>query len=252
MTYYGYIRVSTETQVKKGYGLPEQIARLREWEAQNKPLSAIFHDEGISGTLPSRTGLNELLNTLDADDKVVVLNTSRLWRNDTVKVLVHHELIKRNADIISIEQPTYTVYVHDPNDFLINSILGILDEYDRLLINRKLSNGRTARARIGKKPCGAAPFGYEWQNREIIINEKSSRTVNFIFETYKSVKSYEKTVLRLNERSISAPRGGQWTRQQVKNIINNDFYIGIITHAGSKTIGTHPHIISESLWQATH
>ena len=252
MAYYGYIRVSTETQVKKGYGLPEQLTRLHKWEAQNEPLSAIFRDEGISGTLPSRAGLNELLNTLSAGDKVVVLNTSRLWRNDTVKVLVHHELIKRDADIISIEQPTYTVYARDPNDFLINSILRIFDEYDRLLINRKLSNGRIARARSGKKPCGAAPFGYEWQNREIIINEKSSHTVNFIFETYKSVKSYEKTVLRLNESSIPAPRGGKWTRQQVKNIINNDFYDCIMTHAGKKVPGTQPRIISKELWDATH
>lgn len=36
-------------------------------------------------------------------DYVVTLNTSRLWRSDIVKVLVHRELKKYGVDIRSIE-----------------------------------------------------------------------------------------------------------------------------------------------------
>ncbi|WP_228745461.1 recombinase family protein, partial [Paenibacillus sp. S150] len=56
-------------------------------------------------------------------DYVVVLNTSRLWRSDIVKVLVHRELKKRNIDIRSIEQPTYSIFKKDPSDFLINGLM---------------------------------------------------------------------------------------------------------------------------------
>ncbi len=45
-----------------------------------------------------------------ANDAVVVLNTSRLWRSDIVKVLVHREFKRYGVDVKSIEQQTYELY----------------------------------------------------------------------------------------------------------------------------------------------
>ena len=50
-------------------------------------------------------------------DYVVVLNTNRLWRSDIVKVLIHREFNKYQVDVKSIEQPNYSIYKKDPNDF---------------------------------------------------------------------------------------------------------------------------------------
>ncbi|TDX89751.1 UNVERIFIED_CONTAM: hypothetical protein BJ099_1369 [Lysinibacillus xylanilyticus] len=49
--------------------------------------------------------------------QVIVLNTSRLWRSDMAKVLIQRELKKYNADVKAIEQPNYSIYTHEPNDF---------------------------------------------------------------------------------------------------------------------------------------
>lgn len=62
-------------------------------------------------------------------DYVVTLNTSRLWRSDIVKVLVHRELKKYGVDIRSIEQPQYSIHKKDPSDFLINGLMELLDQY---------------------------------------------------------------------------------------------------------------------------
>ena len=47
---YGYIRVSTEGQVKQGYSLAEQQAEIQKYcKEQGYSLVGIFKDEGISG-----------------------------------------------------------------------------------------------------------------------------------------------------------------------------------------------------------
>ncbi len=246
---YGYCRVSTETQAAHGFGLETQKERLR---AYGVGADNIYQDAGISGTTADREGLNALLAVLDKGDKVVVLNTSRLWRSDTVKVLIHHELRKIGADVVSLEQPSYTVYSIDPNDFLINGILEILDQYDRMLISRKLAAGRRTKAKKGQKACGRAPDGYKWQGKSIVPDETRADVIEQVFALQGKLKSYQKTADKLNAERIHAATGGAWSKQQVGNIVNNDFYIGVVTHAGAKYQGTHTPIISQALWQSVH
>src|SRR5690606_32081780 len=109
-----------------------------------------------------REGFQDMLTRISASkvDFVVVLNTNRLWRSDIVKVLVHRELKKYSVDVKSIEQPNYSIYRKDPNDFLVNGLMELLDEYQRMEIAMKLGRGRIMKARQGKYAGGRAAFGY--------------------------------------------------------------------------------------------
>lgn len=98
MNIVGYIRVSTQGQARDGYSLKYQEEEIRAYcEEQGFNLIYIFRDEGISGAKLNeealeidRLGLQEMLAHLSSVqiDYVVVLNTSRLWRSDIVKVLI--------------------------------------------------------------------------------------------------------------------------------------------------------------------
>ena len=120
---FGYIRVSTLTQAEKGYGLKIQQQAIEKYcKDNNLELINIYSDEGVSGAKTSidedkvdRIGLTDLLSNIKGHN-VVVLNTSRLWRSDTVKVLIQRELKRLKSDIISIEQPTYSIYTKNAND----------------------------------------------------------------------------------------------------------------------------------------
>lgn len=72
-----------------------------------------------------RLGFQEMLEYLSHHevDYVVTLNTSRLWRSDIVKVLVHREMKKYGVEIRSIEQPQYGIHKKDPSDFLIKGLI---------------------------------------------------------------------------------------------------------------------------------
>jgi len=246
MKVYGYIRVSTLTQAEKGLGLKTQEQEIIKYCKNNKlELIKIYKDEGISGTKADREGLSNLISLLNNSNKIIVLNTSRLWRSDIVKVLIHKELKKINADIISIEQPTYSIYNKDPNDFLINGMMELLDQYERMSISLKLSKGRKTKVRGGSKACGAAALGYRWNNKaEIITDEKTAPVIKLIFNKYLEIKSVQAVKNYLNENNYKTNSGKKFNNQSLINILKNDFYKGIITHGNLSEIGKHEILIN--------
>lgn len=249
MKYYAYYRVSTETQAEKN-GTEMQIAVVEKYCADNGiTLSGTFSDEGVSGTKEMREGLYDLLATLERGDRVVVQNTSRLWRDQFVAAFVKKELMRVGADVISVEQPTYTVSFKDPNDFLFNSIFEILDQYDRMQIAMKLAKGRRARAKSGNKPCGTAPYGYKWHGNDIVIDYNNHITVLKVFELCFSYNGNLSAVKRyLDANGYRTARGNEFSVQALKNILTNDFYIGVVTHAGVKTQGVHETFVDTDLF----
>lgn len=252
---YGYIRVSTGTQID-GYGLKMQEEAIRRYCKDNKlELVEIFKDEGISGATDDmeddvsiRPGLTDMLGALNGINRIVVLNTARVWRNDTSKVLIRRELKKANADIISIEQPNYSIYNQDPNDFLINGMQELLDQYERMTINLKLSKGRRTKARQGSKACGTAPIGYKWDNANIIVDEAARPIVEEIYSKYMELGSFGKVQKYLIKEGHKTSTGKDFTRQAIQNILTNPFYKGVLIHGEVETQGTHEPIINKIVW----
>lgn len=254
--FYGYCRVSTETQAEKGYGLEAQEKEIRKYAtAHGLELEAVFTDAGISGNLKDtdedeaiskRAALMEMLSTLNAGDTVIVLNTSRLWRSDMTKAIIRRELMKHGAKILSVEQPKYDLYTKDPNDYLINAIMEALDVYERMSIALKLARGRTIKAKGGDKPAGVAPFGYQYSadKKHIDIDPVEAQAVKMIFTEGQKGQSLHQVADYLNAREIKTRRGKEWSAGNVQVIMRNRFYIGELTHQGKPIKGNHEPIIS--------
>lgn len=257
MKYYGYCRVSTETQSEKGYGLDAQRNEITKYAtAHGITIEQVYVDAGISGNIKDtddddainkRAGLIELLSVLEADDVVIILNTSRLWRSDMTKALVRRELMKRGVHIVSIEQPKYDLYSKDPNDYLINAIIEALDVYERMSISLKLARGRTTKASQGNKPAGVTAYGYRYtaDKKAVEIDQGEAETIRYMFTEAQKGASLGDIADALNNQGKQTRQGKQWQRGSVAAILHNGFYTGELQHQGQTIKGNHEAIISK-------
>jgi site-specific DNA recombinase len=255
----GYIRVSTQGQARDGYSLKYQEEEIKAYcEKNGWNLIHIFRDEGISGAKINeeafevdRVGLQEMLAHLSSLQikYVVVLNTSRLWRSDMVRVLIHRELQKYRVDIKSMEQPSYSIYKKDPSDVLVNGLMELLDQYQRLEIALKLSKGRNKKAKEGGYAGGRVTFGYTKPKgeKELKIHHEQAKAVKRVFELKRKHPHWSLAQMArvLNDEGYKTAQGKPFTKVQVKRILDRkSFYQGMYTYGPIQAPGKHEAILS--------
>ena len=94
---YGYVRVSTQEQVRSGVSLRQQQDAISSFvqEKYNREVDKFFIDDGVSGTRPilERPGSKELTDAIDEYDVVICTRLDRLSRtaNDLLNTIPHLE-----------------------------------------------------------------------------------------------------------------------------------------------------------------
>jgi DNA invertase Pin-like site-specific DNA recombinase len=254
----GYVRVSTYGQVKDGFSLSYQIEEIERYCTHNNlELLSIYKDEGISGAkvdedelIIERESLQEMLSDLKRRDVsfIVVLNTSRLWRADMVKVLVHRELKRHKVDIKAIEQPSYSINTHDPNDFLVNGMMELLDQYQRLEIAMKLGRGRKKKAQQGGYAGGRATYGYSAKKgqKTLQVDLLQAAAIKRLFELKRLFPNWSLSqyAYQLNSEGHRTAQNKEFTKVQVKRIFDREeFYQGVYSYGQVTAQGIHEAII---------
>lgn len=250
MAIYTYVRCSTLSQMEEN-GFQMQYDVINKYCKDNEiAIDGSFEDAGISGTVYERYGLFDLLTTMTKGDKVIVQNTSRLWRDETVKFSIVKEIRDIGADIISIEQRNYSVYSKDPEDIFFNAIMEAVDAYEKNTIVRKLYKGRVAKVKSGNKSSGKAPIGYKWENRKyIVIDTDKADIVRMIYESYINLHSIGKVTELLNSLGYKTNTESEFTNRSVNRILRNDFYIGNVRLNDTTFNGEHEPIISKEQFE---
>jgi len=103
----GYIRVSTELQKIKENSINNQIQSNNEYcNRSDFDLVEIYEDNGISGLISNRNGLNELISKIKSEkiDCVIVYSLSRLGRKLKDVIQFIELLDKKNIKFISLKE----------------------------------------------------------------------------------------------------------------------------------------------------
>lgn len=163
----GYARVSTEDQ-----NLDLQVQAL-----QQLGCSTICTDQGFSGALTSRPGLDEVFALLKRGDKLVVWRLDRLGRSLAELVRMMETLEKRGVRFHSI---TEGIDTSSSGGRLMFHMMGALAEFERALISERTRAGIEA-ARVAGKPIGRphrlSPDQVEWARQCLSEDKLNARDV---------------------------------------------------------------------------
>lgn len=194
----------------------------------------IITDEAKSGKrFDNRDGIQEIIKLVEAKqvDNLVVYSISRIGRNASETLNFIELLKKKNVTLHSITESAdgstpygrYIIGIIALNAQLESELIG--ERTQSILSNKKSKNETYSNAPYGLKVDGRVlgEDGKVIKSGNLIPHEEEAPIVKLIFSrnTYPAeIKNF------LNKSGIKPQKATQWSRQSIKNILDNkDLYI---------------------------
>ena len=197
---YGYVRVSTDEQVKSGISLETQMQQISEFvkEKYNREVDQFFADEGVSGThaVLDRPASRDMTDVIDEHDVVVCTRLDRLSRSSSDLLALIPKLQEIGITLFFCEQ---------------------FGEIEHATIKDRFAAGKLDWASRGYAIGGSAPYGYRH-----VEHKTGSKTRKYLEEVPEE-QAVLKTIYRLNKRGLG-PR-------KIANQVNSLHDIPPLTHS---------------------
>ena len=228
-----YARVSTDAQQKEGTIESQVLELKRQIAAAGDVLVREYVDDGYSGSLLDRPGLEALRRDVRTPlfDAVYFLDTDRIARDVAYQTIILGELLKYGKQIVIKGRD----YVNNPENKFTVTVLGAVAELERVKIIERTTRGRLHRLRMGELSSnGHRIYGYDYVRKTatapaaLVINEEQAPVVRSIFEMFASGRFGLVTISRsLEERRVPTRLGRPlWQRDQIKAMLKNETYAG--------------------------
>ncbi len=231
-----YCRVSSERQVKEGHGNDGQESNCRKYADYHQfNVVKVFKDEGISGGVLDRPGIDALLNYLEShrnDGMVVIIDDLKRLARDVVTHFQLKKLIESaNA---TLESPSHT-FEDTPEGKFQETILAANAELERNQNKRQVTRRMKARLEAGYWPFYAPP-GYhngiiEGNQKSILPTEPQAGIIKEALEGFASGRfETQLDVLQfLRSKEFDHWKTGRGTYLgEVRRLLTREVYAGYI------------------------
>jgi site-specific DNA recombinase len=233
-----YGRVSTSQQVEH-QTIEQQLGRLTTHvgahaaEGWALEPAHVFRDDGYSGAVLARPGLDRLRDAIKGReiDRVLVTAPDRLARNYVHQMVLLEEWARAGCGAEFLDRPMSD----DPHDHLLLQIRGAVAEYERTLIAERMRRGRLAKLRAGALlPWTYPPYGYRLSPDRprdpagVTIDPAEAAVVAELFAMYREPgTSLMQLAMRLDARGVPTPRDRpRWSSPTIRGILRNPTYTG--------------------------
>lgn len=249
----GLIRVSSIGQ-KDNTSLSNQKKMINDYcSVYSIELDEII-EEVYTGTTSDRDGLNHLKSLIENGDveSVVVMKLDRLMRSFSEGVVFIKYLLDNEVKIISVLEKIDTSTTS--GRFFMNVLLS-LNEMERDTIVERMNTGKIRKFENHKKVNGRISFGYKKYEDNLILDKQDSKIVQYIYKRYLELRKrgHSKTKsMRLLRKSLMSKnytyKGSEFTSHNIRYILSNSFYTGVMTNGSQTTNHNYEKIISTRLY----
>ena len=230
-----YARVSSEQQ-REEKTIASQTTSLIAFARSHDlevPTEWVFEDEGYSGAILERPGL-ERVRDLAAEGQiqvVLIYSPDRLSRKYAYQILLIEEFARQGVETLFVKAPQGD----SAEDQLLVQFQGMIAEYERAQILERSRRGKRHRAQAGEvSVLGGAPYGYRYLRKTAdtpaayVVEESEARVVVWVYEMYTvDGLSIAEITRRLNAAGIpTRNRNARWERSVVWAMLRNPAYRG--------------------------
>ncbi len=220
-----------------------------------------YDDGGFSGGTLERPAMQRLLTDVEAGkvDAIVVYKVDRLSRSLLDFARVMEVLDRHGCSFVSVTQQFNTT--HSMGRLTLNILLSFA-QFEREIISERTRDKMSAARRRGKWVGGRMLLGYDLgpEKGKLVVNEGEAAQVRRIFRLFVEKGTILATARELNRRGWPrktwlsrrgrACGGRPWDKANVRALLTNPVYIGMVAYKGETFAGEHAAIIDRELWDS--
>ena len=218
-----------------------------------------FEDGGFSGGNTDRPGLKKLMEAVERNevDIIVFYKLDRFSRSTWDFARLASMLEKHNVSFVSVTQPFQTA---DSMGRLNINMLMTFAQFEREVTSERVRDKFAQSKKKGLWMGGRVPFGYDIQDRKLVVNRGEKKVLQIIFETFIATQSLTETCYRINDmgfrtklyrRKDGSTFGGMpYEKSTLRKLLHNKMYLGLIHHRGEWYAGQHAPVIEQETWDA--
>lgn len=256
-----WIRVSSEGQVRdESPEHHEKRGRLYA-EAKGWDIVEVYRLEAISGkSVMEQPETKRMLQDVKSGriNGLIFSKLARLARN-TKELLEFADIFKvHNCDLISLAE---SIDTSSPAGRLFYTMIAAMATWEREEIAERVAASVPIRAKMGKPLSGTSSFGYRWEGKELVIDEKEASVRKLMYELFLKTKRKKATAKALNDMGYRTRTGAKFGHTTIARLLQDTTAKGVrkanyttgkdgrgIKPESEWVFTSCPAIVSEELW----